>query len=69
MRALCVYDPEKPKKILILIFKKSFNLVHPIMLTDSIPSFLSQFPLLINPWENKTFDKILTQECREKKVN
>ena len=39
------------------------------MLTDSIPSFLSQFPLLINPWENKTFDKILTQECREKKVN
>ena len=49
--------------------KCCFNLVHPIMLTHSTPRFLSKFPLLINAWNNKTFDKILAQECQEKKVN
>ena len=37
------------------------------MLSHSTAPFLNKFPSLMNAWNNKTDDKILTQECQETK--
>ena len=34
-------------------------------MSHSTAPFLNKFPLLMNAWNNKKIDKMLTQECQE----